>query len=499
MCFFLEISFTLQKDLYLNQLHDTLLFMKTFFILLLLCSFGAISYSQQLVSATYMNTSTVASLSLFQQMSPDYDVDYYKIVYTTKDVLGNNTIASGGLAVPKNTPCVQLPLAVYQHGTSLNKGNVPSRNNYESIITKLCSSKGFVTCAPDYLGMGDSPGLHPYVHGETEATAAIDMVRAVRAFMSDSLGLTDNGQMVVTGYSQGGHAAMAVHKYVEENNLLTEFNIVASAPASGPYDMSGSQSEVLLSNAPYTNPGYIVYMLASYQSVYGNLYTSYSDVLKSPYDTVVVPYFDGNNYTYSMGNLNPLLPTQLSDLIEDSVLQNFNSNPQHPLRVALADNDNYNWVPSRPIRMHYCTQDEQVDYHNALVADTFMTDHGAIDVSTANSGSLDHGGCVLPALTSAFQWMSSKVSSCAVLNVDEMQSIAFSIYPNPANQLVELTNLESGACLKVFSGTGKLVYSEGITGNRLSLNTASWLPGFYLVQVQKTDGSIDVEKLSIKH
>ena len=71
---------------------------------------------------------------------------------------------------------------------------------------------------PDYIGMGESPGLHPYCHGASEATT-IDMIRAVREAESLDMipGMTaDNGEMFVTGYSQGGHAAMATHKYVEE-------------------------------------------------------------------------------------------------------------------------------------------------------------------------------------------------------------------------------------------------------------------------------------------
>ena len=59
---------------------------------------------------------------------------------------------------------------------------------------------------PDYIGMGESPGLHPYVHGESEATATIDMIRAAREFITDSLNLIDNHQVFLSGYSQGGHA-----------------------------------------------------------------------------------------------------------------------------------------------------------------------------------------------------------------------------------------------------------------------------------------------------
>lgn len=474
--------------------------MKTILLSLLFVTSIGISNAQNLVSVTFLENSTVSSLDLFPQVVPDYDVDYYKVVYSTTGVDGNSTIASGGLAIPKNTPCDSLPIAVYQHGTSLNKNDVPSRNNGEAIIPKLMTSKGFVTCAPDYLGMGDSPGLHPYVHAESEATAALDMVRAVRSFLSDSLTIIDNGELVVMGYSQGGHAAMAMHKYVEDNNLLGEFNIVASAPASGPYDMSGDQSELLLSNAPYSNPGYVVYMLSSYELAYGNIYNTYADILKSPYDSIVVPYFDGNNYSYGMGDVNPQLPSQLSDLIEDTVLTNFlNDTLNHPLWIALRDNDNYNWIPTRPIQMFYCTNDEQVDFNNALTAEDYMNNNGATDVSSADMGALDHGNCVLPALSTGLAWMSSKVNSCAVLNTSESEALKLSIYPNPVDQQMHVEGLEPGTEVRVLDATGKLVYQATAKGLNVTINTTDWDTGWYIVQVEDDQGRMQVRKLAVAH
>ena len=44
---------------------------------------------------------------------------------------------------------------------------------------------GYVVCAPDFVGLGDSPGVHPYVHAKTEASAAIDMLRAARELDAD--------------------------------------------------------------------------------------------------------------------------------------------------------------------------------------------------------------------------------------------------------------------------------------------------------------------------
>ena len=70
----------------------------------------------------------------------------------------------------------------------------------------------------------------------------------------------------------------------------------------------------------------------------------------------------------------------------------------HPFFLALQANDVYQWVPESPLKMYYCTQDEQVFYDNALVAEAWMNDNGATEVSTVNGGPLDHGGCALLAI-----------------------------------------------------------------------------------------------------
>ncbi len=418
--------------------------------LLLTVSFSSAQY---FVSSDFLGSTSASSLAIIPGITPNYGVDYYKVIYNTTDAAGAPTIASGGFAIPNNAPCDSFALGLYCHGTSLNKDEVPSRNNSESIVGKLFASKGFIMCCPDYLGMGDSPGLHPYVHAETEATASLDMLRAVREFLLDSMGIEDNGELFITGYSQGGHAAMATHKYIEDNSLLTEFNVVASAPASGPYDMSGSQSDLLLSNDPYSNPGYVVYLLASYQLVYGNLYSTYADILQFPYDTIVPPYFDGNNYSLDMGDLNPLLPTQLEDLIEDTVLQNFNADTMHALWVALRDNDNYNWVPQRPVRMYYCTLDEQVHYTNALEAESYMVANGAPNVSASNVGASSHGDCALPALIGAFYWASNYLNSCALVGVDETD-----VAKGANRKLINTENIPSGMYFVVLTAGGNSEY-----------------------------------------
>lgn len=92
---------------------------------------------------------------------------------------------------------------------------------------------------PDYQGYGATHGeVHPYLSQELTARQVLDGVRAGKAFYEKELGhkLKDGWKSLSTGYSQGGSVAMAVHKYIEENNLTSEFNFVGSVCGSGPYD-----------------------------------------------------------------------------------------------------------------------------------------------------------------------------------------------------------------------------------------------------------------------
>lgn len=444
--------------------------------------------AQNIVSAEYIGTTTSYLLAIASGLPVEYDVSLYKIVYTTVDANGDSTIASGALTIPNTTECTDFPLAVYQHGTVLNKEDVPSRDNGEAILTKVFASGGYYALTPDYIGLGDSPGLHPYVHAASEAIAAIDMMRAVRQFLNDSLAVQDNGEVFITGYSQGGHGAMALHKYIEDNDLLEEFNVIASAPASGPYALSESQIDLIISNEPYTNPGYLVYTISSYELVYGNIYDEYIDVLQSPYDTIVVPFFDGNNTTYYMSDLNPLLPQQIQELMQPDYYNNLISNDNHPLRLALIDNDNYNWVPERPITMYYCTQDEQVTYENSLKALDYMTTNGAENVEAINVGPFSHGDCVLPALTEIWNLFQSLKTPCTTTEIEDIYIIS-SIFPNPVHDNLTVLTTETIDHYELYNAMGQVVQSRtnSNNNNQIDIDVSDLKNGVYFLRLYKGD------------
>ncbi len=175
-------------------------------------------------------------------------VELYKIVYETIDPAGKKTVASGALAIPRGITGA-LPLMSYQHGTVVNRGSVASAYGFD-VESLLFGGSGYVVATPDYLGLGDSPGLHPYVHAASLATAVVDMLRAARAFCAER-SVELNGQIFLLGYSEGGYATMAAHKAIEEE-YAAEFAIAASAPMAGPYDMSGVMRARFMSDAAYT-------------------------------------------------------------------------------------------------------------------------------------------------------------------------------------------------------------------------------------------------------
>ncbi len=436
--------------------------------------------AQSLEDAIFLSTTPVSLLSGF---SPDvkYEVKTYKIRYFTTDIDGTQTIASGALVIPSTNACDSFPLTVYHHGTVLEKENVPSRDNFEAIVAKVLASAGAVAVAPDYLGLGDNPGLHPYLHAQSEATATIDLMRASREFIRDSLNQALNGEVYITGYSQGGHAAMATVKYTQDNNLLSEFNLIGAGPASGPYNLSSTMLPLLLSNLPYSNPGYVTYLLFAMQRVYGNIYQSYSDILDSPYDTIVPPLFDG---TYNMTAVNAVLPNKVRDFIQDSVLDNLIADSltmRHPIRLALMANDNYDWNPAFPMELYYCTQDEQVDYQNALDAEAAMQANGA-NVIAVNKGAFNHGGCFIPSLQGALDHFKLLSTSCSPVSLSEHQAQLLEVYPQPASHHVRIKGAE-GKRVLAYSSKGRLLF-DGKLNEFGDLNMSSWSRGVYLIVVE---------------
>ncbi|GAA0890830.1 hypothetical protein GCM10009122_05090 [Fulvivirga kasyanovii] len=292
-----------------------------------------------------------------------FDVQVYKLIYHTVDGQGAPTIASGALYIPKPYPC-DAPLAAYLHGTILDEASVPSNlSGVEGAIGWAMATDGYVVPLPDYIGLGESPGVHPYVHAQSEATASIDMMRASRQ-LCGTLGVGLNGQVFIAGYSQGGHATLATQREIERNHG-SEFNLEYVAAGAGPYDLSGTQKDFAFDNPFYPNPSFLPYVLQGYQEVYGNIYSSLSDVYVSPYDQQIPVLLDGS---LSVEQIDAQLPANWKTIFQNDFLSSVENNYFHPANSALRKNNLYAWTPKTEMRLYYCTSDDQVDPANSLVA-----------------------------------------------------------------------------------------------------------------------------------
>ena len=348
------------------------------------------------------NTFILYDVNFANSINYKYNVDLYVINYETITANGEETTASGLLAVPKNINTA-IPLLSFQHGTTLKQNSVPSSlaSGSGMELGLVFGTEGYAVCMPDFLGLGDGEGLHPYMHAESEATATIDMIRAAKEQLAE-LNITLNEKLFLMGYSQGGHATMATQKIMEAE-YKSEFSITASSPMAGPYDVSGTMTDIVLAKEDYVKPGYLPYVLYSYNSVY-NIYSDIEDILKTPYNTTIPPFFNGENLS-SLSDVDAAMPSIPSDIFKDNIYDEIADGTNTGFWNAMKDNDLYDWKPIAPIRMFHCDGDVTVPKINSEIALQSFKNKGVTNAELINplEGGT-HSTCLLPSIIAAKDW-----------------------------------------------------------------------------------------------
>ncbi|EHI45979.1 secretory lipase [Rhodococcus opacus PD630] len=136
------------------------------------------------------------------------------ITYASQDGNGDPVVVSGTVSIPR-TPAPEggYPVISWAHGTtgvadacapSADFAGGPAHGYLSGVDASLDDwvAKGYAVVSTDYQGLG-TPGIHPYINGDTETNAVVDIVRAARA-MDPAVGST----WFVIGHSQGGQAAL---------------------------------------------------------------------------------------------------------------------------------------------------------------------------------------------------------------------------------------------------------------------------------------------------
>jgi len=305
-------------------------------------------------------------------LSASYGAKMFSIVYETVDQFGDIAIASGMLVIPDDSTHA-FPLTSFQHGTQVRRESAPSMNGFNTLSQAMASS-GFIYMEPDYLGLGQSDIFHPYHLKDVSAYTVIDMLRAVKHFCNQNNFIQFNEQLFLEGYSEGGYVTMAAVKEIEEN-LSDEFSITMSFPMAGAYDLSGVMVDLMLSEEVYPDPYYLPYFILTYIEKYelGEI----EDFFKLEYANILPELFNGN---HSGGYINSHLPSIPIQMMTDEMVNDFTNNPDFPFRLALQENDLYDWTPQSTMYLFHGIIDESVPYQNSVVAYNKFVQNGSESV-----------------------------------------------------------------------------------------------------------------------
>jgi hypothetical protein len=327
----------------------------------------------------------------------DHGFDSYKVTYCTVDAAPPGTsrpaptVATGNVSVPRKAG--PLDTVAYLHGTSVSFYDAPSNPNVFGEFSEsgesfdgppssaIFAGAGFIYIAPDYLGLGDSTvPRHRYFHAATEASSAVDLLAASRDVLR-SLRVRRGDELFTFGFSQGGHAALALQRALERRRV----EVTATATVGGVFDPERFFLLGIADTTTVTVPLYISYLLLAYDDLY-DVYRRPADVFRQPYAATVPSLFDMRHF---FDDVLAGLPPTSRELLTASYFGAVSGNPDDPLRVRLRQNAVDRWRPRAPIRVYHSPDDEEVSFQDVLVSVDRLRRRGG-DVTVRTLPGFDH-------------------------------------------------------------------------------------------------------------
>lgn len=335
----------------------------------------------QLQAATLLGTVAAADIaaaltseeSLAQDVVPRYAVTSYRLEYLTTDADGKAVRASGLVSVPQKAPGAKSPVLSYQHGTLFRDAEAPSNNAVASEVAVVLASLGYIVLAPDYVGFGASKGTpHPYLLAAPSAAATVDFLTAARTWRGQA-NVADNGQLFLTGYSEGGYVTMAAHRALQTSGSSHLQQLRMVVPGAGPYNVQATMDslvDLVRDEQPVIgaliNPGFLRYLGGSVQREVRRL------LLRAlmPGDADVV---------YDARFIDRFLDDDVPYIAEFSSV--------------------HDWKPNLPVRLYHGQDDRTVPYASSASTLQAMQQRGAgdlVSLTDCRAQPAGHMQCVPP-------------------------------------------------------------------------------------------------------
>lgn len=317
------------------------------------------------------------------------DVTIRYVYYATRDPQNTIAMASSAVFVPSGTGAActgNRPVLLYAHGTTtdqtFNMAQV-DKNAEGSLVMAFFAAQGYIVVAPNYLGY-DRSGLQytTYLNAEQSAIEMVDGLRAAKTYLNSDSDVKPSSKLLISGYSQGGHVAMATQKVIERD-YASEFTVTAAAPMSGPYNLV-KFGDVINTTGPI-NAGatlFLPLMLTSYQKAYGNIYSAPTDVYQQPYAATAETLFPTKETITQLiteGKL-PNDPTftklfGTGGLLTDSFKTGYLTSN---FRKALQTNTLLGWTPKAPVALCGGANDPTVFFFNTTDAQADFASRGKL-------------------------------------------------------------------------------------------------------------------------
>jgi pimeloyl-ACP methyl ester carboxylesterase len=334
--------------------------------------------SGQLIGATLLNRVGIADMnkairdrgSRTPIVTPLYDVINYRLSYLTTDARGKEVVASGLVSVPMKPAGARSPLLSYQHATIYKDAQAPSNNPKPAEPPVVVASLGYIVLAADYVGYGVSKGTpHPYLLSAPSASAVVDLLTAASSWRRQN-GVADNGQLFLTGYSQGGYVSVAAHRAMQASGSPHLESLAAVAPGAGPYD-AGATLDELLRRVRVEHP-----------------------LLGALIDPGLLRHMGSSlRRAVRQALLKQLMPADADVVFDTTLIDNYLADDAAAIE---RHSSVHNWAPAVPARFFHGRDDRTVPYVSATRTLQTMLARGASDISLTDCVALpsSHKGCV---------------------------------------------------------------------------------------------------------
>lgn len=310
-----------------------------------------------------------------KEVQPQYPVKAYQITYTSVDHTGALIPVSGVVLIPQATG--PMPLLIYQHATIIENSAAPSQVSSSAQTKALMSvfaSGGYVVAMTDYVGTGLVTNYpSEYLYAASEAANGADIIPATQTLLTN-LNIQTNGQLFLTGYSEGGQAVSALAGLLQSNNV----DVTAATLMEGPYNMTTVMSNFLANSIvlELLPVGSLISAKAIY--AYDTIYSwgSLSGIFRYPYAGRVQKDFSVPNP--SILSLALSFPYNTASMFKPSFLADARSGQ---VATNIASNNTDAWVPSAfPVTILTSLYDTLIPPEVAIDTYNKMLDAGSTTV-----------------------------------------------------------------------------------------------------------------------